>query len=65
MATEGTAAPRWRRSRFCSDINCLEILAEGEDIAIRDSHDPDGPVLVVSADSWRHLLASIKDGSQG
>lgn len=33
---------RWRRSSHCSPSQCIEISSAG---AIRDSKNPDGPVL--------------------
>ena len=38
--------------------NCLEARQPAADVVqIRDSKDPDGPVLTVSSQRWRSLLA--------
>ena len=31
-------------------------------VAVRDSKDPDGPVLAVAAAEWRDFLADVKAG---
>lgn len=48
----------WRKSSHSSDNggNCVEAVDLGESVAIRDSKDPDGPVLVASAAAWRAFL---------
>jgi hypothetical protein len=32
-------------------------------IALRDSKDPDGPVIKVGRDGWRHFVAKVKSGA--
>ncbi len=64
-----SAAPRaaglhWRKStRSASAGECVEIAADGRDVAVRDSKDPDGPVLRFTGDSWRRFIGSVRDGA--
>lgn len=52
----------WRRATACSlDGNCVEI-ATGDSIQLRDSKDPDGPVLTFTHDEWRAFLAGVRAG---
>ncbi len=49
---------RWRKaSASYANGDCVEVanLPDGR-IAIRDSKDPDGPVLQFSASAWRAFL---------
>jgi hypothetical protein len=48
--------PRWRRSSFSGDTNCVELAAWG---AVRDSKNPAGPVLTANLP---RLLATVKTG---
>nr|WP_245592638.1 DUF397 domain-containing protein [Actinomadura rifamycini] len=53
----------WRKAvRSKEDgSNCIEIAASLREIAIRDSKDPDGPKLVVSAEEFRSFSMALKD----
>lgn len=53
----------WRRADACSaDADCVEIAHTDDSIQLRDSKDPDGPVLTFTADEWRAFLAGAKAG---
>lgn len=59
---------RWRTSIRSSntDGNCVEAgaLVDGSGrVAVRDSKDRGGPVLVYPRDSWRAFLADLHDGA--
>jgi hypothetical protein len=41
---------------------CVELAPVDGMIAIRDSKDPDGPVLRYTADEWRAFLDGAKKG---
>ncbi|MEU5906368.1 DUF397 domain-containing protein [Micromonospora sp. NPDC047527] len=51
---------RWHKSsRSNQDANCVEVATNlGEVVGVRDSKDPDGPVLAVDAYSWRLFVAA-------
>jgi hypothetical protein len=49
----------WRKSSYSSgtDGNCVEVAAlPARGRAIRDSKDPDGPVIRLSAGQWAELI---------
>lgn len=54
----------WRKSTFSSNNgNCVEVAANIPGIvAVRDSKNPDGAVLVVTADEWSAFVAGMKTG---
>jgi hypothetical protein len=35
----------WKKSSFTGQENCVELAHLGAAVAVRDSKDPDGPVL--------------------
>jgi Domain of unknown function (DUF397) len=50
----------WRISRTCDGGACVEVGGRPGTVAVRDSADPDGPILAVSAASWREFTAALK-----
>lgn len=54
----------WIKSSYSADTaNCVEMgecLCHG--VPIRDSKDPDGPILLFSKESWADFIGAIKDG---
>jgi Domain of unknown function (DUF397) len=57
----------WRKSSYSNGTggSCVEIAmltgTPGEhDVAVRDSKDPHGPALTVTARHWRAFTAAIK-----
>ena len=51
----------WRKSN-CSGFNgdCIEVGCGPAVVGIRDSKDPDGPVLAVSGETWQAFTATLK-----
>jgi uncharacterized protein DUF397 len=56
------STPTWRRSRRCDTNHCVEAALVGDRVAIRDSKDPNGPVLRFSIDEWASFVAGLKEG---
>jgi hypothetical protein len=53
----------WRKSSYSSQSgNCVEIATNMPGtVAVRDSKDPQGPILVIGHDDWQALTRQIKD----
>lgn len=56
---------RWRKSSYSGHDGgaCVEVASAAAGIvAIRDSKDPNGPLLVVPASAWRSFLQQVRNG---
>jgi Domain of unknown function (DUF397) len=55
----------WRKSSYSGDNggNCVEVGAAGLAVAVRDSKDPDGPLLAFAADTWTAFAEQVKAGA--
>ncbi|MEX5709935.1 DUF397 domain-containing protein [Parafrankia sp. FMc6] len=53
----------WRKSSHsATQTNCVEISRVPDGVAVRDSKDPDGPVLLFTPGEWAAFLAGVRDG---
>ena len=55
----------WRKSSRSGNNggNCVEVARNLPDaVAVRDSKDPGGPVLVFTREQWRAFAAEIRNG---
>lgn len=53
----------WRKSSKSANGNCVEAAPlQGGRVAVRDSKDPHGPRLELSAGEWAAFLTKIKAG---
>lgn len=51
----------WVRSSRCDTSACVEVGHAEDEVLMRDSKDPDGPVLRFTKDQWRQFIQSLKD----
>ncbi|GAA4694036.1 DUF397 domain-containing protein [Phytohabitans rumicis] len=64
MSTLDPSRAMWRKSSR-SDSNggaCVEVADLGEDIAVRDSKNPHGDVLLFPRHEWAAFIVGAKDG---
>jgi len=53
----------WLKARSSTaNGHCVEIASAVGNIAIRDSKDPDGPILVCTTSEFRAFLDGARDG---
>ena len=53
---------RWRKSSRSQFNNCVEVCFVDDRVPLRNSRDPDGPVLVFTAPEWDAFVAGVKLG---
>lgn len=60
----GRVGLRWfKSSRSTAAGECVEVAVDGPEVAVRDSRDPQGPVLRFSGTAWRDFIAGVRTGS--
>lgn len=53
----------WRKSTYSSSSSCVEVaMIGGGQVAVRDSKNQQGPVLVFTLAEWRSFLDGVRDG---
>ena len=52
----------WRKSSYsgANGGNCIEIAAAARTVAVRDSKDPEGPVLAFGPKDWQRFADRVK-----
>jgi hypothetical protein len=57
-----SAEDRWRTSSFSGlETNCVAVAHGAEEVRVRDSKQPSGPVLAFSRGPWGSLLERLAD----
>ena len=56
------ATPNWTKSSHSGNNGCVEVAHGDEQIAVRDSKDPSGPMLLFTPREWRAFLDGVRDG---
>ncbi len=63
MSAAGRRCTTWRTSSHTLNKgSCVEVAVGTDAVAVRDSKDRTGPVLVVGRASWAALLDGIRRG---
>jgi hypothetical protein len=56
-----TNAP-WRKSTRSGTSSCVEVAFVGDQVAVRDSKDRNGKVLLFTPNEWQVFISSVRDG---
>ena len=63
-ATPDHAQVHWyKSSRSAGNGACVEVAELPSMMAVRDSKDPDGPVLRFDTGAWRSFIAAVRAGT--
>lgn len=55
---------QWKKARASAGNGaCVEVAPVSGQIVIRDSKDPEGPVLSYSSEAFQSFLATAKEGA--
>jgi hypothetical protein len=54
----------WRTSSRSSGGNCVQVAVDATTVLIRDSKNPQGPVLEIGVDAFREFIAFVKESDQ-
>jgi len=52
----------WRKSRHSASNACVEVAFVDGRVAVRDSKNRQGPVLVFTPLEWDAFVAGVRDG---
>ncbi|MBO3744640.1 DUF397 domain-containing protein [Streptosporangiaceae bacterium NEAU-GS5] len=54
----------WRTASKCTGANCVEVadLTDGR-VAMRDSKQTDGPILIFGRDEWQGFVDAARTGA--
>jgi hypothetical protein len=52
----------WRKSSRSGNNGCVEVAFLEGKVAVRDSKDPGGPVLLYSPPEWAAFIAAARNG---
>jgi uncharacterized protein DUF397 len=56
------SAAVWLKSAYCSGGNCIEMAVLDNQVAMRDSRNTDGPVLLFSVAEWHAFADGVRHG---
>lgn len=60
MSVDGELA--WRKARACSTGACVEVAKANDTYMMRDSKDPQGPVLQFTPAEWAAFVGGVTAG---
>lgn len=60
MQSSGTALPKWFKSSRSNPGGCVEVRFLDDSVQVRDSKDPQGPVLTFTNREWTAFLEGVR-----
>lgn len=55
----------WQKSTRSGTTNCVEVAFLSDRVAVRDSKDRHGPVLLFTFAEWDAFVGGVRDGELG
>ncbi|SCL41171.1 protein of unknown function [Micromonospora pallida] len=62
VGTDELTGAAWRTSTRSQLSNCVEVAPLPAAVALRDSKDRGGPVLLFRREQWRNFLTGARNG---
>lgn len=59
--TMSESSVSWRKSSRSDTCNCVEVASIDGLVGLRDSKDPDGPILLFARVDWRQFVRAIRE----
>ncbi len=56
------SSAQWRKSSLSQMNGCIEVAFVRGGVAVRDSKDPSGPVLLFTPHEWTAFLGGARNG---
>jgi hypothetical protein len=56
------SSANWRKSTLSASNGCVEVAVEDDGVAVRDSKDQNGPVLVFARHEWAAFVGGVRAG---
>ncbi|HJT05049.1 MAG TPA: DUF397 domain-containing protein [Pseudonocardiaceae bacterium] len=60
MVPRSAAPVCWQKSSFSSEGSCVEVAPVRDEAWIRDSKNPDGPVLRCARKRWASFIGGLR-----
>ena len=52
----------WRKSSYCGGGACVEVAQSSDSVLVRDSKNPNSPVLQFTVQEWSDFVAGVTAG---
>ncbi len=52
----------WHTALSCDGGTCVQVAADQNTILIRNSQQPDGPLIEYTSEEWLEFVSGIKNG---
>ena len=63
MTLPNAEVTQWRKSKYSNGLGgeCVELASMSGQVLVRDSMDPDGPVLALTPATARNLVSRVRE----
>lgn len=58
------AQQNWRKSSYCKTDDCVEVCKVGGTVLLRNSRDPQGPILKFSTEDWATFIEETRNDAK-